>query len=37
MLPYTVHTVQEAVWVILYLPFIVAPFFAYGGFVTPDA
>jgi hypothetical protein len=28
MLPYTVHTVQEAVWVILYLPFIVAPLFA---------
>ena len=28
MLPYTVHTVQEAVWVIPYLPFIVAPLFA---------
>jgi hypothetical protein len=28
MLPYTVHTVHEAVWVILYLPLIVAPLFA---------
>ena len=28
MLPYTVHTLHEAVWVILYLPFILAPLFA---------